>query len=62
MMEEAQTPPSHGQLRDEAADWFTLMRGPEAETRRQEFEAWLARGAVHAAVDARVGRAHDASA
>ncbi|NKJ02406.1 FecR domain-containing protein [Novosphingobium sp. SG707] len=47
MMEEAQTPPSHGQLRDEAADWFTIMRGPEAETRRQEFEAWLARGALH---------------
>ncbi|WCT79099.1 FecR family protein [Novosphingobium humi] len=46
MMEEAQTPPSHGQLRDEAADWFTIMRGPDAETRRQEFEAWLARGAV----------------
>ncbi|MDR6709304.1 transmembrane sensor [Novosphingobium sp. 1748] len=47
MMEEAETPRSHGQLRDEAADWFTLMRGPEAENRRLEFEAWLARDAVH---------------
>ena len=34
-------------LRDEAADWFAIMRGPEAEARRAEFEAWLARGALH---------------
>lgn len=33
-------------LRDEAADWFAIMRGPEAEARRAEFDAWLA-GALH---------------
>ncbi|MBO9375569.1 DUF4880 domain-containing protein [Sphingomonas histidinilytica] len=40
-------PPLGGQLRDEAADWFATMRGPEADARRAEFEAWLARGALH---------------
>lgn len=44
--EEAPTPQG-GQLRDEAADWFAIMRGPEAKSRRAEFEAWLARGALH---------------
>ncbi|AOH87269.1 hypothetical protein AWL63_24270 (plasmid) [Sphingomonas panacis] len=39
--------PPGGQLRDEAADWFATMRGPEAGARREEFEAWLARGALH---------------
>jgi transmembrane sensor len=34
-------------LRDEAADWFAIMRGPEAEARQAEFNAWLARGALH---------------
>ncbi|WDF74224.1 FecR family protein [Novosphingobium sp. KACC 22771] len=47
MMEHAETPRPHSQLRDEAADWFTLMRGPEADSRRQEFEAWLAQDATH---------------
>jgi transmembrane sensor len=28
--------------RDEAADWFAAMRGPDADTKREEFEAWLA--------------------
>ncbi|AOH85633.1 hypothetical protein AWL63_18500 [Sphingomonas panacis] len=39
--------PQGGQLRDEAANWFAIMRGPEADDRRAEFEAWLARGALH---------------
>jgi transmembrane sensor len=39
--------PRSGQLRDEAADWFATMRGPDADARRPEFEAWLARGALH---------------
>jgi len=34
-------------LRDEAADWFAIMRGPEAVARRREFDAWLARDALH---------------
>lgn len=34
-------------LRDEAAEWFAIMRGPEAEARRAEFGAWLARGRLH---------------
>jgi transmembrane sensor len=46
-MEDSETPQRHGQLRDEAANWFAIMRGPDAEIRRDEFEAWLARGAVH---------------
>jgi transmembrane sensor len=46
-MEDSDTPQRHGQLREEAAKWFVIMRGPEAEIHRNEFEAWLARGAVH---------------
>lgn len=40
-------PASRGSLRDEAADWFALMRGPDAERRRAEFEAWLDGHAIH---------------
>lgn len=40
-------PASRGSLRDEAADWFALMRGPDAEARRAEFEAWLDGHAIH---------------
>ena len=36
-----------GQLFEEAAAWFARMRGPDAEASRDEFEAWLARGALH---------------
>lgn len=46
-MSEAQ-PPSSGArdaLDREAAQWFARLRGPDAETLRPEFEAWLARGA-----------------
>lgn len=47
MTDKKETPQRPGHLRDEAAEWFAIMRGPEAEARREEFEAWLARGALH---------------
>lgn len=36
-------------LLPEAAAWFARMRGPDAEASRGDFEAWLARGALHRA-------------
>lgn len=47
MKQEGEPGPSHSQLRDEAAEWFAIMRGPEAEARRDDFNQWLARGALH---------------
>lgn len=47
MNEDNDTPKRPGNLRDEAAEWFAIMRGPEADARREEFDAWLARGALH---------------
>lgn len=47
MSEEPESKPSPSQLRQEAADWFSVMRGPEADDHRAEFEKWLARGALH---------------
>jgi len=41
------TTPQNDQLLKEAAAWFARMRGPDAETHRDEFEAWLRRGALH---------------
>ncbi len=35
------------QLWSEATLWFARMRSPEADALRPEFEAWLARGALH---------------
>jgi transmembrane sensor len=35
------------ELREDAAMWFALMRGPEAETQRVEFETWLAADPAH---------------
>lgn len=40
-------PPTRDQLLEEAATWFARMRGPNAEASRDEFEAWLRRGALH---------------
>jgi transmembrane sensor len=34
-------------LMAEASMWFARMLGPEADMHRPEFEAWLARGALH---------------
>lgn len=41
--------PTGNQLHDEAADWFARMRGPDAQMHQTDFEAWLARGALHRA-------------
>lgn len=46
-MSEPETDLPRGQLFEEAAAWFARMRGPDAEASRSEFEAWLARGALH---------------
>lgn len=57
-MEDTDPPRRHGQLREEAADWFAIMRNPEeAEAKRKEFEAWLARGALHRAAYNRIAEA-----
>jgi transmembrane sensor len=42
------------QLAEEAAEWFARMRGPDAESDREAFERWLARGALHRAAYNRV--------
>ncbi len=42
MNDEAEPTPSRSQLRDEASEWFAIMRGPDADVRRPEFNAWLA--------------------
>lgn len=42
-------PPGKDGLLGEGAAWFARMRGPDAEASRAEFEAWLARGALHRA-------------
>ncbi|WP_129793877.1 FecR domain-containing protein [Sphingosinicella sp. CPCC 101087] len=34
-------------LMREAATWFARMRGPDAESHREAFQAWIARGALH---------------
>ncbi|KPH67134.1 FecR domain-containing protein [Novosphingobium sp. ST904] len=46
---------SRPSLRDEAADWFALMRGPDAPAKRSEFEAWLAADALHRDAYNRIG-------
>lgn len=44
-MEPSRTP----ELREDAAMWFALMRGPEAQAQRAHFEAWLAADPAHRA-------------
>ena len=44
---EALPPASRGTLRDEAADWFAVMRGPAADARQAEFQQWLGASALH---------------
>lgn len=39
--------PDHSQLQLEAATWFARMRGPNADAHKAEFDAWLARSALH---------------
>lgn len=40
-------PVPRNQLREEAAQWFAILRGPDGEARREAFNRWLARGALH---------------
>ena len=47
MSETQSDPPIQDPLFEEAAAWFARMRGPDAEASRAEFDAWLARGALH---------------
>ncbi len=47
MTERRRNPFEKDQLRREAADWFVLMRSPDAEKHRADFERWIARGALH---------------
>lgn len=47
MSKESESTPSRSQLRQEAVEWFTLMRGADASAHREAFNAWLARGALH---------------
>jgi len=47
--------PRQDQLLEEGSLWFARMRGPDAETHRAEFEAWLARGAAHRGAYNRAG-------
>lgn len=44
---EDQPPQSRGTLRDEAAEWFAVMRGPEAAARHDDFQRWLGASAFH---------------
>jgi transmembrane sensor len=59
MMDDTPPPRRHGKLREEAADWFAIMRNTEeADIRRKEFEAWLACGALHRAAYSRIAETY----
>jgi transmembrane sensor len=47
MSEDDKAASSEHRLRQEAADWFALMRGPDAELRRADFNAWMAQSPDH---------------
>ncbi|WP_068093646.1 FecR family protein [Novosphingobium rosa] len=47
MTDDINATPSRDQLRQEAAEWFAVMRGPEAEKSQEAFESWLARSEAH---------------
>lgn len=47
--------PGKASLREEAAGWFALMRGPEADARKSEFDAWMAAEALHRDAYNRIG-------
>jgi transmembrane sensor len=42
------------ELRIAAANWFAILRGPEPDARRAEFEAWLADKPAHRAAYSRI--------
>lgn len=59
MMEDIEPQRQHGQLREEAADWFAIMRNPDTPPEvRDEFEKWLARGALHRAAYSRIAETY----
>ena len=60
MADDTRFPFEKGQLRLEATEWFVLLRGPEAEQHRAQFERWLARGALHRAAYNRVAHLYAA--
>ena len=45
-------------LRDEAASWFATMQGPDAQSRDQEFKAWLAADPDHRIAYARIAEVY----
>lgn len=47
--------PHDDQLFQEASLWFARMRGPDAASFQQDFDAWLARGAAHRGAYNRAG-------
>jgi transmembrane sensor len=46
-MEDADMAEGAGRFRSEAAEWFAIMRGPDADVRRAEFDAWIAASPAH---------------
>jgi len=56
--EDPQDAPEQDSIMAEASMWFGRMRGPEAEKHKAEFEAWLARGALHRAFYNRAGEVY----
>lgn len=45
-------------LREEAASWFAAMQGPDAQSRDQEFKAWLAADPEHRIAYARIAEVY----
>jgi transmembrane sensor len=60
MADDGANPFERGQLKREATDWFIRMRDEGADKLRPEFEAWLARGALHRAAYNRVANLYGA--
>lgn len=47
-----------GQLREEAATWWAVMHGEDADRRQAEFDAWLNRGTYHRSAYNRIAEIH----
>jgi transmembrane sensor len=47
MSGEQRSNPPGSASREEAANWFVRMRGPDAYEARPDFEVWLASNALH---------------
>lgn len=61
MTDSRHNPFEKGQLRMEATEWFVVMKGPDADDHRREFDQWLARGALHRAAYNRVANLYSAA-